>query len=63
VPASCCCSHDLETLSHLYAIGIVGAVAINCCSPRLPPAPAQALAQGAMGALGVLLIAIWMTLA
>src|SRR5262249_53182630 len=32
-------AHDLETLSHLYAIGIVGAVAINCClcafHPRL----------------------------
>ena len=41
--------HDLETLAHLYAIGVVGAVAINCSLTRLPPAPAQIAAQAADG--------------
>ncbi len=29
--------HDLTTLSHLYAIGIVGAVSINCCITAFHP--------------------------
>jgi amino acid transporter/nucleotide-binding universal stress UspA family protein len=55
--------HDLETLSHLYAIGIVGAVAINCCitvfHPRLRHLPRKL----PMALIGGLLIAIWITLA
>ena len=65
-------AHDLETLASLYAIGVVGAVAINCsiCAfhPRLRP---WRLLSGKlavprripMAALGLLLIAIWVTLA
>jgi nucleotide-binding universal stress UspA family protein len=55
--------HDLETLAHLYAIGIVGAVAINCSitvfHPRLRHWPRKL----PMAALAGLLIAIWLTLA
>jgi hypothetical protein len=65
-------AHDLETLASLYAIGVVGAVAINCmlCAfhPRLRP---WRLMRGElsfprripMAFLAVVLIAIWITLA
>jgi amino acid transporter len=56
-------AHDISTLASLYAIGVVGAVAINCilCAthPRLP----SSWRHVAMGALGCLLIALWVTLA
>jgi amino acid transporter len=64
-------AHDLETLASLYAIGVVGAVAINCmlCAfhPRLRPwrligEKIPLPRRIPMGALGVLLIAIWVTL-
>jgi amino acid transporter len=55
--------HDLTTLASLYAIGVVGAVAINCllCAfhPRLRRFWRKAMAFG----LGLLMIAIWFTLA
>ena len=57
-------AHDLETLASLYAIGVVGAVAINCTLCSLPPAPAQVLRKIAMVAAGgCSSIAIWVTLA
>lgn len=64
VPASVLLfAHDVETLASLYAIGVVGAVAINCilCAthPRLP----DSWRHVAMGGLGFLLIALWVTLA
>jgi amino acid transporter len=64
VPASVLLfAHDLKTLASLYAIGVVGAVAINCllCAthPRLP----QGWRNIAMAALGLLLTALWITLA
>lgn len=59
-------AHDLQTLASLYAIGVVGAVTINCllCAthPRLPD-PAIPWRHVAMGGLGLLLAALWVTLA
>jgi nucleotide-binding universal stress UspA family protein len=55
--------HDVETLSHLYAIGIVGAVAINCCVTVFHPRLRHWQRKIPMLALGVLLVTIWFTLA
>jgi hypothetical protein len=55
--------HDVTTLSHLYAIGIVGAVAINCCVTVTHPRLRRLSRKGPMAAIGGLLIAIWLTLA
>jgi amino acid transporter/nucleotide-binding universal stress UspA family protein len=55
--------HDLETLASLYAIGVVGAVAINCSLCAFHPRLRKMWRKGAMLALGVLLVAIWITLA
>jgi amino acid transporter/nucleotide-binding universal stress UspA family protein len=54
---------DLESLAHLYAIGIVGAVAINCCLTVFHPRLRRTWRKAAMMLLGVGLIAIWVTLA
>ncbi|MDQ3439011.1 MAG: amino acid permease [Planctomycetota bacterium] len=56
-------AHDLQTLASLYAIGVVGAVAINCTLCAFHPRLRKLWRKGAMLALGVLLIAIWITLA
>ena len=55
--------HDVETLSHLYAIGIVGAVSINCCITVFHPRLRRLKRKLPMAAIGLLLIAIWFTLA
>jgi amino acid transporter len=55
--------HDLETLAHLYAIGIVGAVAINCTLCAFHPRLRKVMRKLPMFLLGMLLIAIWVTLA
>ncbi|MFT3786805.1 MAG: universal stress protein [Tepidisphaeraceae bacterium] len=55
--------HDLETLSHLYAIGVVGAVAINIMLCSFHPRLYHFYRKAPMAVLGVLLIAIWITLA
>jgi amino acid transporter len=55
--------HDVETLSHLYAIGIVGAVAINCTITVFHPRLRHWPRKGPMALLGALLIGIWLTLA
>jgi amino acid transporter/nucleotide-binding universal stress UspA family protein len=55
--------HDLETLSHLYAIGIVGAVSINCCITVFHPRLRRIKRKLPMALIGGLLIAIWFTLA
>jgi nucleotide-binding universal stress UspA family protein len=54
---------DLETLAHLYAIGIVGAVAISCSVSALHPRLRRWFRKVPMMAIGVLLLAIWVTLA
>src|SRR4051794_1057555 len=56
-------AHDLETLASLYAIGVVGAVAINCVLCAFPPRLRRFWRKVPMAALGVLLVAIWITLA
>lgn len=55
--------HELEPLSHLYAIGIVGAVAINCSLCAFHPRLRKRWRKVAMATLGLLLILIWLTLA
>jgi amino acid transporter/nucleotide-binding universal stress UspA family protein len=55
--------HDLERLAHLYAIGIVGAVSINCCLTVFHPRLRKMWRKIGMAVLGVLLVAIWFTLA
>lgn len=55
--------HDLEKLAHLYAIGIVGAVAINCLITAFHPRLRKWWRMAAMLGLGLLLVGIWITLA
>jgi amino acid transporter len=56
-------AHDIGTLSALYAIGVVGAVAINCSLCTIHPRLRSYWRKAAMGALGLLLLAIWVSLA
>jgi amino acid transporter/nucleotide-binding universal stress UspA family protein len=56
-------SHDLERLAALYAIGVVGAVAINVTLCATHPRLRRLRRKGPMMALGLLLLAIWVTLA
>ena len=56
-------SHDLEHLAALYAIGVVGAVAINTVLVSLHPRLRGAWRKAAAMALGALLLVIWVTLA
>jgi amino acid transporter len=56
-------SHDLEHLAALYAIGVVGAVAINVTLCAAHPRLRRIHRKGPMLALGALLLAIWVTLA
>src|SRR6185436_2618494 len=51
------------TLASLYAIGVVGAVAINCTLCAFHPRLRKSWRKMAMFALGMLLVAIWVTLA
>ena len=55
--------NDLEKLAHLYAIGIVGAVAINCAITVFHPRLRRLKRKLPMAMLGALLITIWVTLA
>jgi len=54
---------DLEQLGHLYAIGIVGAVAINCLLSATHPRLRTWFRKGPMLTLGVFLVLVWITLA
>ena len=56
-------SHDLEHLAALYAIGVVGAVAINTLLVSRHPRLRKWWRKAAALALGVLLLLIWITLA
>jgi nucleotide-binding universal stress UspA family protein len=55
--------HDLETLASLYAIGVVGAVALDCLLAATHPRLRGAGRKVAIGALGVFLVGVWVTLA
>ena len=55
--------HDLRTLASLYAIGVVGAVAINCSLTTFHPRLRKLWRKLAMAGLALLLVAIWFTLA
>jgi amino acid transporter len=56
-------SHDLESLAALYAIGVIGAVAINVSLCALHPRLRRLRRKAPMILLGVLLLGIWVTLA
>ncbi|MGH7176687.1 MAG: amino acid permease, partial [Tepidisphaeraceae bacterium] len=56
-------SHDLEHLAALYAIGVIGAVAINICLCAFHPRLRRMKRKVPMVLLGALLVAIWLTLA
>src|SRR5215204_1903010 len=56
-------SHDLESLAALYAIGVIGAVAINVTLCALHPRLRRMRRKAPMMVLGLLLVAIWVTLA
>lgn len=55
--------HDLTALASLYAIGVVGAVAINCLLCSLHPRLRRWYRKWPAFALGVFMLLIWVTLA
>ena len=54
---------NLTTLASLYAIGIVGAVALNCCLTAFHPRLRKSWRKLCMAGLGVILVGIWLTIA
>ncbi len=56
-------SHDLESLAALYAIGVIGAVAINVTLCAGHPRLRRMRRKVPMLLLGIVLLAIWVTLA
>jgi hypothetical protein len=56
-------SHDLESLAALYAIGVIGAVAINVSLCALHPRLRRFWRKAPMALLAVVLLSIWATLA
>lgn len=56
-------AHDLKTLASLYAIGVVGAIAIEAMITTFHPRLRKWYRRLAMLLIGLLLVAIWITLA
>src|SRR3954465_11391317 len=56
-------AHDLETLASLYAIGVVGAVAMDSILGALHPRMRKWYRKTAIFLLGLFLIGVWITLA
>jgi amino acid transporter len=56
-------SHDLESLAALYAIGVIGAVAINVSLCAIHPRLRRLRRKVPMALLALVLLAIWATLA
>src|SRR5438034_2693048 len=56
-------AHDIETLASLYAIGVVGAVALNCALCAFHPRLRKNWRKLLMISLAAVLLAIWITLA
>jgi nucleotide-binding universal stress UspA family protein len=55
--------HDLTTLASLYAIGVVGAVALDCTLAAFHPRLRSYTRKAAILALGAFLVVVWVTLA
>lgn len=55
--------HDLTTLASLYAIGVVGAVALDCILAAGHPRLRKISRKGPILALGLFLVVVWVTLA
>ena len=55
--------HDLQTLASLYAIGVVGAVALDCLLAATHPRMRKLRRKIQIGLLGLFLAAVWFTLA
>ena len=55
--------HDLDALAELYAIGVIGAVAINITLCAIHPRLRRMYRKVPMMLLGIVLLAIWVTLA
>jgi amino acid transporter len=56
-------SHDLDALAALYAIGVIGAVAINVTLCAVHPRLRRMYRKVPMLVLGIVLLTIWVTLA
>jgi amino acid transporter len=56
-------SHDLDSLADLYAIGVVGAVAINVTLCAIHPRLRKFYRKIPMGFLGLVLLTIWVSVA
>ena len=56
-------THDLERLAELYAIGVIGAVAINVSLCAIHPRLRRIKRKLPMILLGLILLSIWVTLA
>lgn len=56
-------SHNLDQLAALYAIGVIGAIAINISLCAFHPRLRKMRRKIFMGTLGVILMGIWVTLA
>jgi amino acid transporter len=56
-------THDLERLAELYAIGVIGAVAINVSLCALHPRLRRMKRKAPMAVLRLILLTIWVTLA
>jgi amino acid transporter len=55
--------HDLTTLASLYAIGVVGAVALDCTLATFHPRLRSRVRKVAIFSLGMFLLVVWVTLA
>src|SRR5207247_369176 len=56
-------THQLERLAALYAIGVIGAIAINVTLCAMHPRLRKMRRKLPMLLLGIVLLAIWVTLA
>jgi hypothetical protein len=56
-------THEIETLANLYAIGVIGAIAINVTLCAIHPRLRRMSRKIPMLLLGIFLLAMWVTLA
>jgi amino acid transporter len=55
--------HDLERLAALYAIGVVGAIALNCYATATGPKPPGSRERAGLLAVSGVMAAVWLTVA